>query len=390
MPRLTSFTQQTLAGLGLNRIVFNIGTGFNNSVLSIVPQPDGKILVGGEFTDFNGNTRNRLVRLNSDGTEDTDFYTNLGTGFGSTVRGIALQSDGKILVVGSYTAFNGNTRNRLVRLNSDGTEDTAFYTNLGTGFNDAVNVIALQSDGKILVGGDFGQFNGAVRNRLMRFNADLTVDTAFSANLGSGPSGEVRAIALQSDGKILVGGFFGIFDGTLRLRLVRLNTDGTEDTAFYTNLGNSFSSAVLAIALQSDGKILVGGEFTDFNGNTRNGLVRLNADGTEDTDFYTNLGTGFDDNVTGLAVQSDGKILVNGVFTDLNGNTRNGLVRLNADGTEDTAFYTNLGTGFNSGIGKIVERLDGRILVGGGFTTFNGNTRNRLVLLNSNGIEVKG
>jgi hypothetical protein len=91
-------------------------------------------VVGGQFTSFNGNTRNYLVRLNSDGTEDTSFYTNLGTGFNDVVAGVIIQSDGKIIILGEFTLFNGNTRYEIIRLNSDGTEDTSFYTNLGTGF----------------------------------------------------------------------------------------------------------------------------------------------------------------------------------------------------------------------------------------------------------------
>ncbi|MCC7443186.1 MAG: hypothetical protein IT285_16255 [Bdellovibrionales bacterium] len=116
----------------------------------------------------------------SGGTEDTAFYTNLGTGFGSTVLAVVLQSDGKIVVGGSFTSLNGNTRNRLVRLNSDGTEDTAFYTNLGTGFSGGGGVVdhaIVQSDGKALVGGDYTSLNGNTRNRLVRLeeNTDLAV-----------------------------------------------------------------------------------------------------------------------------------------------------------------------------------------------------------------------
>ena len=100
--------------------------------------------MGGSFSVLNGITRNCLVRLNNDGTEDTSFYTNLGTGFNqvaNSIYRISIQSDGKILVGGEFTTLNGITRNRLVRLNNDGTVDTSFYTNLGTGFNALVFAI---------------------------------------------------------------------------------------------------------------------------------------------------------------------------------------------------------------------------------------------------------
>jgi hypothetical protein len=110
--------------------------------------------------------------------------------------------------------------------------------------------------------------------------------------------------------------------------MVRLNSDGTEDAAFYTNLGASFSAAPLIAAVQSDGKILVGGTFTSFDGNTRNRMVRLNSDGTEDTAFYTNLGTGFDNDVNSIVEHIDNKVLVGGNFITLDGNTRNKMVKL--------------------------------------------------------------
>jgi len=185
----------------------------------------------------------------SDGTEDTSFYTNLGTGFNNQVLSTTTQSDGDILVGGSFTALDGNTKNRLVRLNADGTEDTAFYTNLGTGFGNVVQAVALQSDGDILVGGSFTTLDGNTRNGLVRLNSDGTEDTAFYANLGTGFAGSVIALAVQSDGDIIAGGFFSSFNGNTRNRLVRLNADGTEDTAFYTNLGTGFGNLVQFVTI---------------------------------------------------------------------------------------------------------------------------------------------
>jgi uncharacterized delta-60 repeat protein len=349
-----------------------------------------KLLIGGNFTSFNGNTRNRLLRLNSDGTEDTAFYTNLGTAFNDCcVNSSNVQSDGKLLIGGGFTSFNGNTRNRLLRLNSNGTEDTAFYTNLGTSFNNIAGP-AVQSDGKILVSGLFTSFNGNTRNRLLRLNSNGTEDTAFYTNLGTAFDDSASVAGIQSDGKILIVGNFTLFNGNSRTQLIRLNSNGTEDTAFYTNLGTRFSSILPAYcipSIQSDGKILIGGRFNTFNGNTRNNFLRLNSDGTEDTAFYTNLGTAFGNNVNSAAVQSDGKIVVGGQFTSFNGNTRNYLVRLNSDGTEDTSFYTNLGTGFNDAVAGIIIQSDGKIIILGDFTLFNGNTRYEIIRLNSDGTE---
>jgi uncharacterized delta-60 repeat protein len=360
----------------------NLGTGFNRTIFTIAVQPDEKILVGGYFTKFNGNTRNRLIRLNSDGTEDTSFYSNLGSGFNKAVLTLAVQSNGKILVGGFFTEFNGNIRNYLVRLNPDGTEDTSFYNNLENQFNDSIYTIAVQSNEKILIGGNFTELNGNTRNYLVRLNPDGTEDTSFYDNLGIGFNHNISAIAVQN-GKILVGGSFTSFNGNTRNYLVRLNSDGTEDTSFYNNLGAGFNSRIYKITVQSNGKILVGGFFTKFNGNTRNGLVRLNSDGTEDTSFCDNLGSGFNNSIYEIAVQSNGKILVVGYFTNLNGNTRKYIVRLNHDGTEDTSFYDSLEIGFNKNANGIfaIAVQNGKILVGGDFIEFNESTRNHFICL---------
>ena len=367
-----------------------LGTGFDSAVEAVAIQTDSKILVGGTFFNLNGIGRNRFVRLNSDGTVDTTFYTNLGSGFGNQVSTIAVQTDGKILVGGGFNTLNGNTRNGLVRLNSNGTEDTAFYTNLGSGFDNSIRRITVQSDGKILIVGQFTTLNAITRNFLVRLNSDGTEDTAFYTNLGSGFNAQIYQAAIQSDGKIVVGGLFITLNGVTRNCLVRLNSNGTEDTAFYTNLGSGFNFGLVRVTIQSDGKILAGGAFTTLNAISRNRLVRLNSDGTEDTAFYTNLGSGFNSDANDVAIQSDGKILVGGFFTTLNAITRNRLVRLNSDGTEDTAFYTNLGSGFDNSIRSIAVQSDGKILAGGSFITLNAITRNRLVRLNSDGTEDTG
>jgi len=376
----------------------NIGTGFNNYLYRIALQSDGKMVTVGGFDIFNGNTRKSIVRLNSDGTEDTAFYTNLGTSFSylsvtAFVYSAEIQSDGKILVGGNFDTFNGNTKKYLVRLNSNGTEDTSFYTNLGTSFDFYIRRMAVQSDGKIVVVGRFSTFKGNTRRYIVRLNSSGTEDTSFYTNLGSGFTNAglgLLTAAIQSDGKILVGGSNTTFNGNTRKYLVRLNSSGTEDTSFYTNLGTSFDGSggytirVDNVKIQSDGKILVGGNFDTFNGNTRNRLVRLNSNGTEDTSFYTNLGSGFNDAVNTITIQSDGKILVGGNFSSVNGNSAyKRLVRLNSTGTIDTAFQGN-GTP-NLEVEDIIEDSGNDIIAGGRFISVDGTARNYIVKYNSDG-----
>jgi uncharacterized delta-60 repeat protein len=263
---------------GVNDTTFTIGTGFDNSVWAIAMQSDAKIVCGGQFTTFNGATVNRIVRLNSDGTRDTIFTTNTGTASIGTVEAIAIQSDGKLVIIGSFTTFNGATVNRIVRLNSDGTRDTAFTTNTGTGFELSVRSIAIQSDGKIVCGGQFTTFNGATVNRIVRLNSDGTRDTAFTTNTGTAFNTTVQPIKIQSDGKIVCGGQFTTFNGATVNYIVRLNSDGTRDTSFTTNTGTAFNLSVFSTAIQSDGKIVCGGAFATFNSIVRERLSRIGGE----------------------------------------------------------------------------------------------------------------
>jgi len=365
---------------------FSIGSGFNNTALTIAIQSDGKILAGGNFTEFSGISQNSLIRLNSNGSKDTSF--NIGSGFDSGVgyNSIAIQSDGKILVGGYFTTFSGASQNYLIRLNSDGSKDSTF--NIGSGFNGGVVAIAIQSDGKILAGGEFTTFTGSTQNRLIRLNSDGSKDSTF--NIGSGFNMGFFDIELQSDGKILVGGYYTQFTGSSQSYLIRLNSDGTKDTSF--NIGSGFNvgsqSYVQKIKVDSNGKILVGGAFTSYSGSSQNRLIRLNSDGTKDTSF--NIGNGFNysgffeyPDVFAIAIQSDGKIVVGGNFPQFTGSTQNRIIRLNSNGSKDTTF--NIGTGFDTNVWSIEIDSNQNILAVGSFTTYSGSSQNYLTKLNSNG-----
>jgi uncharacterized delta-60 repeat protein len=360
----------------------------NNAILGLEYLSTGEVMVGGAFTTINGGNPQFIAQLNADGSYSNSFNTNLNTGASSDVHCILELATGAILVGGRFIAFDGNTRNRLFLLNSDGTEDTSFYGNLGSAFDEKVWALAQNSNQDIFVGGDFLSFDGNTKKRLVKLDSSGNEDAGFTGNLGTGFDAVVWTIAVQSDGKVLVGGDFTDLDGTTRNKLVRLNTNGTVDTTFYTNFDTSggVNGGVRSIKVQSDGKIVVGGDFTSLNGNGREYLIRLNSDGTEDTTFYTNLtslGNSFDDFIFTLDIQSDQKILVGGQYTTFNGNTRNRLVRLNTDGTEDTDFYTLLGGAFDGAVFTIATDSSGNIVVGGDFTGFDSTSATYLVKLSS-------
>jgi uncharacterized delta-60 repeat protein len=343
---------------------FNEGNGFDDFVRTANILSDGKILVGGWFTSMNGTPVNHIARLNVDGSLDTSFH--IGTGFDNWVQSSALQSDGKILVGGYFSSFNGTPMNLMARLNSDGTLDQTFNVSANSGY---LLTIEVQDDGKILVGGYFTTNNGAAVKGVGRLHSDGSIDSTF--NIGAGFNGGAVTLCRQSDGKILAGGSFSACNGVSCNKIARLNSDGTLDTTF--NTGTAFDQTpvlpqVNDIIVQSDGKILVGGQFNSFNGLAASQILRLNSDGTLDTTF--NTGTGFDLDVWDINRQNDGRMIVGGCFTNFNGHSINGIVRLNSDGSFDPDFIN--GTGFDGCIYNSFYNADGSLLIAGDFGTYNG------------------
>ena len=374
---------------------FNFSTAVANSqARNIIVQNDGKILIGGWITHSTSN-KQHLFRLNSNGDIDNTFNlpsvcTNM-----NSVYSVALQNDGKIIF--GQEVITSGTAVRFYRLNTNGDLDATF--NNGTGFNDTPYCIKIQNDGKILVGGNFTSYNGTISNRLIRLNTDGTVDTSF--NVSAGFDATVRVIEVQTDGKILVGGDFTTFNGATKRGLVRLNSNGTIDNYFYIGVGPS--NNVNSIYIQSDGKILVGGLFGTFNNTSYKNLVRLLSGGSIDTSF--NIGVGFVNqptNNTGDTASrvnsikiSGSNILVGGLFTSVNNVAKSNFVSLNMDGSIDSNF--NIGTGFSFNYGDDVNytkpqvfslavQNDAKIIAGGFFKKYNGVSKYYLARLLGNSI----
>ncbi|MCX6903470.1 MAG: hypothetical protein NTW03_08335, partial [Verrucomicrobia bacterium] len=372
--------ESALVPAGASDTLFNIGTGPNRPVYALALQPDQKLIIAGEFTTFNNILRKNLARLLDNGTIDTTF--DVGSGCNDQLRAIALQDDGRLLIGGFFTTFNGVNCNRIARLNVDGTLDTSF--NSGAGADNPVYALAVQDDGRILVGGAFASYNGVTQPNLIRLNTNGTLHGAFK--IGAGPNGPVFALALPSDRKILIGGdSTAVNNNTNYARLARLNWDGSLDTNFV--IGAGADSTVRAILVQSDGKIVVGGSFTNFAGQPNSYCVRLQPGGAVDATFMAGLaGTAFmaglagaNDSVYTMALQADEKLVIGGNFTRFNGVTRNRLTRLNQDGTTDPSI--NFGEGANGFVAALAIQPDRKIVLGGGFTLFDGETHNHLARL---------
>ncbi len=352
---------------------FGYGDGANGTIFATVIQSDGKIIIGGGFTAYNGTACNRVARLNTDGSLDATFI--VGTGADGAVWTTAIQSDGKIIIGGGFSTYNGTACNRIARLNTDGSLDASF--NVGTGANDRIYTTAVQSDGKIYIGGWFTSYNGTACNRIARLNTDGSLDASF--NVGTGANDRIYTTAVQSDGKINIGGWFTSYNGTACNRVARLNTDGSLDATFI--VGTGADGAVWTTAIQSDGKIIIGGGFSSYNGSAINRIARLNTDGSLDATF--NVGSGANNYVYATVMQSDEKIIIGGYFTSYNGAAINRITRLNTNGSRDTTFIQ--GTGTNNTLWVTAIQSDGKIIIGGGFSSYNGTTKGGIVRLNSNG-----
>lgn len=288
-------------------------------VTAIAVQPDGKILIGGTFLTYDDVPIPSIARLNSDGSLDPGF--SYASEFNDEVISIVLQPDGKILVSGAFYTDQPSVHYNIERLNGNGSLDAGFER--GSTAGEGLNPIALQPDGKILVGGWFTSYNGTAQNYLARLNADGTLDADF--DMGMGPDFSVDAIALRPDGKIIIGGRFEFYDGIARTQLARLNSDGSLDTGFEADL--DVSVGVGAITLQPDGKVLIGGWFANINDMYHRGFARLNSDGGLDTTF--DPGSGASNNgAASIVLQTDGKILIGGDFDAYNGELQQYLARV--------------------------------------------------------------
>ena len=365
---------------------FDPGAGVN-SILSEVNEsvqlPDGKILFVGYFSSFGGNTdMNRIAKLNSDGTPATGFISGVSApslpSSSFRLECIALQNDGKILVGGQFTEYDGYVRNCITRINQDGSIDPTFDPGSGSGSWDILD-IQIQPDGKILVAGEFLTFNGYNYSGLVRLNPDGTMDNTFVHDTGIYDF-NINSISLQSDGKIIAGGPFA-YIGTTNVRIVRFNTDGSIDPTFNPN-ANSSATNINRVLVQPDGKILIAGQFSSLNGdqNIKN-ITRVDSNGIVDATF--NPGANPGGMILDIHLDANGKIAVVGSFTTWNNSPANRIVRLNANGSFDSGF--NSGDGANNAIHCVTNQIDGKYLIGGVYSQYNNTSRKAFARLNGNG-----
>jgi uncharacterized delta-60 repeat protein len=361
---------------------FNPSITVQGAVHAMVQQPDGKLIVAGTFTRANDTTSLNLARFNTDVTVDNTFSVGLGpmpldcSYCFEPITAMAVQPDGKILVAGAFTAFNGLAKRNLVRLNADGTVDTSFTLGAVVGNGFPIRDVLALPDGRCIIAGS-SMNNGTGSSRLIfRLNANGSVDNTFNSGFTGQTFGSSYRLILQSDNKIIIGGSFSSYNGVSRQNIVRINYDGSLDTSFVPA-----TSGGQVVALQTDGKIVTKNT-TSFQGR----LVRLNSDGSVDASFGQTSGQ--NEELYSLAFQQLGKPLLGGFFTGVDGVPRTGFARLETSGSLDTAFvggFDRINDSYYESVYSILSTVNDQILVSGTFSQYNGQTRNNLLRLINTG-----
>lgn len=353
---------------GIGTIDQTFYTGSSNLSLgwieTMAVQEDGKILCGGYFTSYNGYNVTNLMRLNADGTWDNSFLT---TSSLTSIRDIKVQPDCKILVTGYFNTFNGVSKNKLVRLNPDGSLDNSF--DAGTCVDGQILDMAIQSDGKIILAGYFNSYQGHPAISVCRINSNGSYDPTFNSMM---PNPTNIFVIKLIGSRIFLGGNIDSYGGLSTNGIVALNNNGSVDVSF--SRASALFNIVMTIEVDQNSNILIGGSCAGFSPpNTQSNyctcIDRLLPNGQHDPTFQTTTGMTLTSNygdpfqVNKILLSDDGKIIASGIFDKYNGYTSNSVVRILQDGTPDNTFTSPLK--FNSNVTQMTMLPDNKLIVAG-------------------------
>jgi uncharacterized delta-60 repeat protein len=379
----------------------------SQQVNGVIVQPDAKLVLYGNFSEAYKQlqtgrlVKNRgLLRLNADGSFDRDFAVPFAQE--TNISSAHLQPDGKIVFSGLYNLGGGAIYRSPARVFADGSFDASYSNNLPylAGFTHTIRKMEMQPDGRLLLAGKFRVNNSPDPQKLIKLNADGSLDQTFETPAITG--GDVVNFNVLPGGNVFIGGNFGKIGNRTRVGAARLNLNGLLDENFRCDIFNDEYVQVTALALQTDGKYLIAGEFSVINGeyiqshatpnfpyfneHTFNAVARLNADGSLDNAFapLTNVF----EKIFRLIVQADGKILIGGQL--IQNDFTNNVVRLNADGTLDGDFTRLRIVGPSGNANSVIYDMtvspaDGKIIIAGYFGYVDGVRRNKIARLNADG-----
>ena len=354
-----------------NDFGFGYGDGFNYPTKCAAELTEGRILIGGNFDRYHGNEVSRLVCLNENLEVASDFQEPYGVN--GTVQCITQLASGQIMIGGGFTEFMGQSALRVFRLNSDGSSDQQF--NSYTGANGMVHSILELMDGRMLVTGDFSNYQGNAVNRVATVLPNGALDLGFS--VGSGPDGLVYKATEQSDGSIVLVGAFQAFNGIPCNGVVKILPSGAFDPSFSVDLPTSVTFRT--VTTLEDHTLLIGGAYHDSD--TNGVLINIDQNGQEVQVFYQH--PEISGAVFHASQDSDGKILVVGDFTEWEGQSCAGVIRLSSNGEVDLSF--GITPSYQGEIQQGIPMANGQVLLVGILTSFGGQPTNHLVTLNDSG-----
>jgi uncharacterized delta-60 repeat protein len=333
----------------------------NGPPTTVALQADGKILIAGSFLQVGTTARTRMARLNTNGSLDTSFADPLVNG---EIKAVAVQPDGKILIGGDFDAVSTNTRHYLARLNADGSTDTTFAD---PNLNATVWAIALQPNQTVLVAGDF-TFGSAATSQtyIARFTASGVFDSSFAPpNICCLPA---RSIAVQSNGNILVGGFFSHVNNTTHFNFAQFSSTGSFNSAFP---GGSVQPEAGSIVVAPDGTIYI----NDIGASTK--IKKYSATGAPIA--VSKQQPAIDGEIESFVLQPDGKLLISGTFENAAGVGHHGVARLNADTSLDASFadlhFSTSASDANGYVYGLAAEANGNVIAIGNFILANGQSR---------------
>lgn len=375
---VTSFAQD-----GTQDVLFNPGTNITDGeVRSIGILSTGEVIAVGAFVQWDGNTVNRIVKLGTDGSIDFGFLGNMGPGADNTINDVAIMSDDRIVVGGAFQNISGNPRDRIAIINPDGSLDANFDP-LG-GFSDEVLSVELEADEQILVGGYFTQFNAIDVGAIARLQQNGNLDGTFGS-IGAGASGAFPAvwdIEVQADDHILIGGEFDQYNGNASTNLARLDPDGNFDPSFSVGSGVTGGAfpTVFDIALNSSEAIIIGGEFTQYNGFSAPNIAMIDPSGGVVPTFASGGGT--DAGIRSIDIASDDYIIAGGTFANFAGNPAEFLVKITPSGVYEGTFNTTPGA--DGGVEAVKINDNTSLYIGGAFQNYqSSNLANRIAKINN-------
>ncbi len=361
---------------------FQVVNGSNYPIYDILRLPAGGYFLTGAFTDYENRATKDLpignvAQINAAGAVETALKFGIGANYlvNAVTRISSGNDNGKFLIAGNFSSFNTKRPNRaningITRLNVDGTLDSTIIDVVNATPNDP-------SKNRDTVPSFNGGVQGTIK-KIFTFNDQIYAIGNFDYYL--------RAFYERStyDSKV--------FDRVLMRQMVRMNMDGSMDQSFHYNAGtkqspNAGNGNINDAIQMPDGKLVLVGTFTTFNGVSRNRVVRINLDGSVDNSF--NIGTGADDEITSITYNATtNKLLLGGTFKNFNGQSRTGVAMLDADGSLTSSFtFPSL----NGGIVNFAAQLNnGKVIVGGSFNLYRNVLRQGFMILNADGTLANG